>query len=69
MAQEHINWSISKWKKVLWSDESIYVLRYKGLQRVWVFDDNNRYNIDLLSETIKHDKKIMVWLFYMVGSW
>lgn len=59
--REHLKWGLGKWKKVLWSDESPYVLRYNGRERVWVFDDDFRYDTRLLRGTVKHDKKIMVW--------
>lgn len=60
-AQDHLGWSLYKWKQVLWSDESPYVLRYQGRERIWVFSNDNRYDTELLRGTVKHDKKIMVW--------
>ena len=58
--QENLNWTIDQWKYVLWSDESPYVMRYSGRTRVWRLL-NEQYNVQLLKETVKHDKKIMVW--------
>ncbi len=58
-AHEHVNWSIDQWKSVLWSDESPFVLRYAGRQRVWRLA-NERYKVQLL-KGIKHDKQINVW--------
>ncbi|MCP3851679.1 MAG: hypothetical protein GY694_15775 [Gammaproteobacteria bacterium] len=60
-ATEHLNWTISKWKKVLWSDESPFVFRYNGRVRVWRFEGDDPYDTQLLKGTVKHDKKIMVW--------
>jgi len=59
-AKEHVKWSIYRWKNVLWSDESPFVLRFNGKQRVWRLA-NERYNVQLLKGTVKHDKKINVW--------
>ena len=41
-AKAHLNWSLSDWKKVLWSDESPFVLRFHKKQRVWR-SHNERY--------------------------
>ncbi len=60
-ATEHLNWSVRKWKQVLWSDESPFVLRYKGRVRVWRFENDDPYDTRLLKGTVKHDKKVMVW--------
>jgi len=59
-AHEHLNWTLSKWKQVLWSDESPYVLRYQARQHVWRLP-NERYKPFALTGTVKHDAKIMVW--------
>lgn len=58
--REHLAWSIDQWKNVLWSDESPFVLRYAGRLRVWRLA-NERYNVQLLKGTVKHDKKINIW--------
>lgn len=34
-AKEHVKWPLSKWKRVLFSDESPYVLRCQRRRRVW----------------------------------
>jgi hypothetical protein len=59
-AKEHISWSAQEWKKVMWSDESPYVLRYNQRKRVWRLP-NERYSKPCMAGTVKHDKKIMVW--------
>lgn len=59
-AKAHLNWTVEDWKRVIWSDESPFVLRYNRAQRVWR-RHNDRYNPLYCRRTIKHDKKIMVW--------
>ena len=59
-AKEHVSWGVDRWEKVLWSDESPYVLQYQGLVRVWR-RRGERYHPCCLKGTVKHDKKIMVW--------
>jgi transposase len=57
---EHVTWSDDQWRQVLFSDESPYVLRYSGSQRVWR-RHNERYILKNTKAVIKHDIKIMVW--------
>jgi transposase len=59
-AREHLNWTHEDWRKVLWSDESPYVLRFNGKVRVWRLH-NERYSPQCCNATVKHDEKIMVW--------
>lgn len=59
-AKEHLSWSLLDWKKVLWSDESPFVLRFQYSKRVWRLP-NERYSASCMTGTVKHDKKIMVW--------
>lgn len=54
------NWTVEQWRKVLWSDESPFVLRCAKRYRVWRLH-NERYNPAVTRATVKHDKKIMVW--------
>ena len=58
--REHINWTVEQWNRVLWSDESPFVLRYNGRKRVWRMH-NERYATECMQGTVKHDKKINVW--------
>ena len=50
----------SFWRRVLWSDESPYMLRQNVKKRVWR-GHNDRYNNKYTKGTVKHDKKINVW--------
>ena len=59
-AKEHVNWTPEQWARVLWTDESPYVLRFNGKTRVWRMH-NERYSPTCCKATVKHDAKIMVW--------
>ena len=52
--------TIEEWRRVLWSDESPFVLIYNGRKLVWRLG-NERYSITCCTGTVKHDIKIMVW--------
>lgn len=58
--ERYKGWSCKDWWRVLWTDESPFVLRWRGRQRVWR-RVGERYHPDCLQATVKHDKKIMVW--------
>jgi len=57
-ARQH--WSVDEWRKVLWTDESPFVLRFNRKKRVWR-RANERYAVQCMTGSVKHDKKIMVW--------
>ena len=59
-ARDHINWSVEQWKKVLWTDESPYVLRCMIRQYVWR-TPGERFKRRCMQGTVKHQKKIQVW--------
>ena len=59
-ARDHVNWSLEQWRRVMWTDESPYVLRFNGKTRVWRMH-NERYNPVCCKANVKHDDKIMVW--------
>jgi transposase len=58
LARQH--WIVEDWRKVMWTDESPFVLRYNAKRRVWRMH-NERYDPRCVTGTVKHDKKIMVW--------
>jgi len=53
-------WTEDDWRRVLWSDESPYVLRYNRSEHVWKRKDVP-WTKEMLTGTVKGDKKIMVW--------
>ncbi len=63
----HLDWTPAQWRRVLWSDESPFVLRYKGRVRVWRMA-NERYEKNCIRGTVKHDTKIMVWGAFSAGG-
>ena len=60
-AKDHIHWTTVDWQKVLWSDESPFVLVYNRKKRVWRRWGHERYKQCCMRGTVKHYKKIMVW--------
>lgn len=56
----HRHWTKEQWRKVMWTDESPFVLRFNRKRRVWRLH-NERYAPKRTVGTVKHDKKIMVW--------
>ena len=56
----HRHWTVEDWRKVIWSDESPFVVRFNGRFRVWRLH-NERYNPMVTNATVKHSKKINVW--------
>ena len=52
--------TIEDWRRVIWSDESPFVLRYNGRKSVWRLG-NERYSPRCIAGTVKHDIKINVW--------
>lgn len=60
-AREHLYWDIEQWKRVLWTDESKFFLRYQGRVSVWKFPGDSPNDPKLTKGTVKHDKSVMVW--------
>ena len=58
--KEHLHWTSEDWNKVMWSDESPFVLLFNGRRRVWR-RHNERYKPTSITGTVKSDTKIMVW--------
>ncbi len=59
-SRKHLNWSLSQWKRVIWSDESPFEIRNQTRQRIWR-SYNERYKPFALKPTVKHSAKINVW--------
>lgn len=59
-AKEHLQWTTEQWKRVLWSDESPFVIYGTARQRVWRLP-NERYSPTTTRATVKHSVKVMVW--------
>jgi hypothetical protein len=55
-----VAWPVERWKRVLWTDESPFVLRFNRKTRVWR-THNERYAPWCSTATVKHDAKIQVW--------
>ena len=59
-AKKYEHWDVSMWRRVFWTDESPFALRFKGRQRIWRFP-NEKYHPECVKGVIKHDEKINVW--------
>ena len=70
-AQDHKDWTIEDWKKVLWCDESPFTLSYHGRQWVWR-PKGKAYDPKYIKPTFKHGGgNIQVWgcfSWYGVGD-
>lgn len=62
-ANEHIEWPLTKWRNILWSDERKVVLFGSSGRRMFVrCPANTAFNPKYTVKTIKHGgQKIMVW--------
>lgn len=68
-ARDHQNWNRDDWKKVLWSDESKFMVRHQASRKVWR-PTGMRYHPKYTSKSVKHQKSVMVWgcfSYYGVG--
>lgn len=60
-AQERKDWSIDKWKKIMWSDESTFCQFSQGRSlRVWRTPEEE-FESSCLSATVKHSPSRMFW--------
>lgn len=59
-AKNHRNWTVQKWRRVLFTDESPFTLRYQG-KRLVRRPVGQALNPRYCRGSIKHDKKINVW--------
>ena len=69
-ARRYRHWTVDQWKKIIWSDESPFVLRFQRRSYVWR-RRNEQLSPRCLQGTLKHQKKIMVWgcfSWYGVGA-
>ena len=57
---DRMHYTNDQWRRFLFSDESPFVMRFRGKTRVWR-NDEERYLPWSLRGTVKSDKKIMVW--------
>lgn len=59
-AKLYHHWTVDQWKKVVWSDESPFVLCCQNRSYVWQLP-KQQFSPRCLQGTLKHQKKIMVW--------
>lgn len=56
-AKKHIQWSIEKWRRVCFSDESLFECKGAQRSRVW----HIKGSPVPIRQTVKHPTKVMVW--------
>ena len=69
-AKEHVDKPASWWRKVIWTDESPFVLRHNRRKFV-IRKKAEKHKPFAMTGTVKHDKKINVWgcfTFHGVGD-
>jgi hypothetical protein len=60
-AKSHSEWSLNDWRRVIWSDESPFMLRYQGKKRV-LRCHNERYESMFMQGTVMMIK--LFWSFH-----
>lgn len=58
--KDHRGWTLDDWRRVIWTDESCFVLRYNGRLRVWR-RAHEKFSVKALKGNFKQHTKIMVW--------
>jgi transposase len=60
-AIEHRDWPVHQWRRVLWSDESMFhQFQQNSLCRVWR-EPEEEFHVSCLSATVKHSPSRMFW--------
>jgi len=60
-ALERKSWTVEKWKKVIWSDESTFSqYRKSGWGRIWR-EPSEEFHEDCVGSTVKHSQSVMFW--------
>ncbi len=61
-AREHVEWSVEDWKRVMFSDESHFELRFGSKEpRCRRPRGSDRFAPEFTRKTVKHPVKVMVW--------
>ena len=61
-AREYRNWGVEEWKQVMFSDESLFVLRFGNqAHRCRRAKGSDRFTPEFTRKTVKHPQKVMVW--------
>ena len=60
-ARSHVKWPVEKWRKVLFSDESIFTLNNHAGNNYVRRRPEEEYRLYCISPIIKHPQSIMVW--------
>lgn len=67
-AQKYASWTVNDWRKVLWTDESVFrVSDTKGL-RVWRRKGSDSCDPKYTTKTLKHPPSVMTWGAFSYGG-
>ncbi|MPC94533.1 Transposable element Tc1 transposase [Portunus trituberculatus] len=67
-AKKYLEWPSEKWRSVLWTDESLFVVSNTKGKRVWVRNGVNRDDPKYCALTVKHPPSLMVWGAFGYGG-
>lgn len=68
-AKDKVNWSLEDWKRVVWSDESLYQVKV-GVQTGRVIRKvGQRYDEDKSKKTSRHEKEFCRGMGLLLGRW
>lgn len=61
-ARKYRHWTVTQWRKVLFSDESTFLcFRSRSGGRIRRPHKSNRFALQYTAKTVKHSDKVMVW--------
>ncbi|KAG7175485.1 Transposable element Tcb2 transposase-like 9 [Homarus americanus] len=60
-SQKYRHWTVGQWKKVMWSDESIFQVITSHRVCVRRPSDHSHYNQAYTVKTVQHSDSVMVW--------
>jgi len=67
-AKKYLEWPLEKWRSVLWTDESLFIVGDTKGKRVWVRKGVNRDDPKYCALTVKHPPSLMVWGAFGYGG-
>ena len=67
-AKEHKDWTLEKWRRVLWSDEATFYVSDTSGKKVWRARDSDPLAVNRIATAVKHPQHIMVWGSFGYGG-
>lgn len=60
-AKKYLQWPLEKWRSVLWTDESSFLVSDNKGKKVWMRKGTDRDDPKYCALTVKHPASLMVW--------